>query len=325
MAPAMRELGSPCAAAVFPGQAPLFALADGTIHRWDRAESVRAHPALLSVACSGNALLTAGEDGRVCRTGDGEGPVELAALPRKWIDCVAAGPGGALAFAAGRSAWLVHADGGRRELKQARSVAGLRYLPDGSGLALARYDGIALYAVAGDAPPQELDWKGIYTGLDVSPDGRFLLAFMQDGLLHGWRLPSARAPARHFRMTGYASRIRAWSWSADGRRLATAGAPTAVVWPFDGEDGPIGRRAEEVGEPREDVAVTAVAFRPDGEALAIGYADGAVLLGAMGEAPARRLRAPDGAAVNAVAWHNSGAALAYGTGTGACGVLDVPG
>lgn len=323
MAPAVRELGSPCAAAVFTGPAPLFALADGTIHRWDTGQRLRAHPALLAVERDGDALLTAGEDGRVCRTDGADGPVELAALPRRWIDCVAAGPGGALAFAAGRAAWLVDAGGSRRELRQARNIAGLRYLPDGSRLALARYEGVQLHAVAGDAVPQELDWKGIYTGIDVSPDGRFLLAFMQDGLLHGWRLD--RGPARHFRMTGYASRIRNWSWSRDGRWLATAGAPTAVLWPFDGEDGPIGRRAQELGEARDDAPVTAVAFRPDGGSLAIGYGDGRVLLGIAGEVSARQLRAPDGAAVTAVAWHNSGAALAFGTGTGACGVLDVPG
>lgn len=329
MAPAVRELGSHCNAALFAGDVPLFALADGTVHRWVEATGegggARAHSALLAAAPTPDraALLTSGEDGRVCRT-DGSGePVEIAAAPRKWIACVAASPLGEVAFAAGRSVWLSGKSAPPRELQHARNVAGVGFSPDGSRIAAARYGGLTLHAVAGDAPPVELEWKGIYAGLTFSPDGTFLMAFMQDEVLHGWRLAQAGVEARHFRMTGYPARIRDWSWSADGRRLATSGAHSAIVWPFEGPEGPMGSTALEVGTPREAL-VSAVACHPSRAAVAIGYADGALAFASFDAQEERLLRASGRGAVTSVSWHNGGAQLAFGSDFGECGVLDVP-
>lgn len=323
MAGAVLDLGSHCSAALFAGDAPLFALADGTIHR--RAEAggrVRAHSALLAAAATADrrSLLTTGEDGRVCRTDATGEPAELVAVPRKWVSCVASSVRGALAYGSGRSVWVGEASGPLRELQHARSVASIAFSPDGSRLAVARYGGVSVHAVDGDASPVDLEWKGIYAGIGFAPDGRFLIACMQDELLHGWRLQDAR----HFRMAGYAARIRDWAWSADGRWLATSGAASAVLWPFDGADGPMGSTALEVGAPRGDVLVTAVACHPRGAELAIGYADGAVALASIDDEAGRMLRAADRGAVTSLAWHNSGARLAFGTASGKCGVLDVP-
>lgn len=320
-----RDLGSPCAAAVFAGGAPLFALADGSIHCWASGRNARAHPALLAAAPAlDRALVTAGEDGRVCRTGATGEPVEIAAAPRKWVSSVAADRAGTIAFVTGRSVWLQDASGRRREFRFERGVTGVRIAPDGARLAVARYGGITLHSLAADAPPLELEWKGICAGVDFSPDGRFVLAFMQDGLLHGWRLPEGREPARHFRMTGYSSRIKDWSWSDDGRWLATSGAPSAVLWPFAGAAGPIGSNALEVGAPRGAALVSAVACRPGGDAVAIGYTDGAVLVGSIGTVAERLVELPGGGAILALAWHRSGSALAFGAASGVCGVADVP-
>lgn len=325
MASVARDLGSHCAAAVFAGDAPLFALADGTIHCWDAGRSVRAHPALLAAApIADRALLTAGEDGRICRIDASGDPMELAAMTRKWIACVAADRFGTVAFATGRSVWLQDSKGSRQELQHARSVTDVQFAPDGTRIAVARYGGISLHGLANDASPLELEWKGIYTGLSFSPDGRFVLAFMQDGLLHGWRLPEDRVPARHFRMTGYTSRIKSWSWSDDSRWLATAGAPSAVMWTFDGEQGPIGTTALEAGTVRGEDVVSAVACRPGREEVAVGYADGTILVASIGDIEERLVREKSGSAVSAMAWHGSGSTLAFGTDVGVCGVLDVP-
>lgn len=324
----MRELGSPCAAALYIEETPLFALADGTVHRGTQDDhGARAHSALLvaSATVDGDALLTGGEDGRVCRIEAVGEPVEIACLPRKWIDSVAAGPQGLVAFASGRSVWLLNADGPLRELQHPRSVAGVAFSPDGARIAVARYGGITVHDLAGASAPAELEWKGIYTGLTYAPDGRFLLAFMQDAVLHGWRLPENGQPARHFRMTGYAARIRDWSWSADGRWLATSGAQAAIVWPFDGADGPMGRTALELGAPRGEVAVSAVACHPALPLVAIGYGDGALALASINDPlEESTLRESGRAAVSTVSWHNGGLQLAFGTEAGECGVLDVP-
>ena len=49
------------------------------------------------------------------------------------------------------------------------------------------------------------------------------------------------------RMAGYPHRITGMAWLDHGRWLATAGAAGAVLWPFDGKSGPMGRAATEIG------------------------------------------------------------------------------
>jgi len=332
MTPAVRDLGSQCTAALFADDALLFALADGTVHRWTEEDrctqtrSTRTHSALLAAIATPDraALLTSGEDGRVCRTDRSGEPVEVAAVPRKWVNCLAASPQGPVAFATGRSVWLQASAGRLRELQHPRSVAGVGFSPDGTRIAVARYGGITLHPVDGDAAPIELEWKGIYAGLAFSPDGNFLLAFMQDETLHGWRLPGAGREAKHFRMTGYPARIRDWSWSSDGRWLATSGAPAAVLWPFDGPDGPMGSTALEIRKPSGEALVSAVACHPSQPAVAIGYTDGALAVASIDTQEEHTLRGAGRGVVTSLAWHAGGTRLAFGSGLGECGVLEVP-
>jgi len=309
-------------AAHFVGETPLFALADGTIHRWGGGAPTRAHAALLAATPTADcrALITSGEDGRVCRTGDAGEPLELAAVPRKWVTYVASSLRGAVAFAVGRSVWLHEGPGALRELQHARSVAGLAFSPDGERIAVASYGGVSIHPVYPGAQGAKLEWQSIYAGIAFSPDSRFLIAFMREALMHGWRLDDGQ----HFRMTGYSERIRSWSWSADGRWLATSGAPSAILWPFEGFEGPIGAAALELGAPRGDAPVTAVACHPARAEVAIGYADGALSLAGIDDGAVRMLRPSGRGVVSAVVWHNSGSRIAFGTERGECGVLDVP-
>ncbi|MGO8126994.1 hypothetical protein ACC728_39845, partial [Rhizobium ruizarguesonis] len=47
--------------------------------------------------------------------------------------------------------------------------------------------------------------------------------------------------ARHMRMTGDHSKVKSLSCSFKGKWLASSGAPAAIVWPFQGKDGPMGK------------------------------------------------------------------------------------
>jgi hypothetical protein len=81
-----------------PGAAP----AERPVHRG----------AILSMAAEpSGTILTGGDDGRLCRVTP-RGLVELAAVPRKWVDHVGAGARGAVACSAGRAVHLW--DGGWR-------------------------------------------------------------------------------------------------------------------------------------------------------------------------------------------------------------------
>ena len=101
------------------------------------------------------------------------------------------------------------------------------------------------------------DGTGAHTGITFSPDGNFLVTTMQENALHGWKL----ADAKHMRMTGYPAKVKSLSWSAKGKWLASSGAPGAIVWPFQGKDGPMGKAPIELGT-RGDTMVTCVACHP---------------------------------------------------------------
>src|SRR5258708_10767909 len=86
----------------FLGDGAAFALGDGTVRvvAGVAAETVSVHSGAILAATrslDGKALVTGGDDGLVALT-EAKGKVErIGEMPRKWIDQVAAGPGGAIA------------------------------------------------------------------------------------------------------------------------------------------------------------------------------------------------------------------------------------
>lgn len=317
------DLDGHCVAAAWISNIPHFALADGNVHRLDNGHrTAEAHDGLLCAtpALDRKSLLTGGEDGRVCAVAADGAVKELASIGAKWVTAIAAGPHGALAFASGRVAHVVLADGARKEIAHPRSVEGLAFAPKGVRLAVARYNGATLHFPAAAGKPVELEWAGAHTGVTFSPDGNFLVTAMQENALHGWKL----ADGKHMRMAGYPAKVKSLSWSAKGRWLASSGAPAAIVWPFQSKDGPIGKAPTELGT-RGDTMVTAVAFHTTDDILAIGYADGMVLAARVADQKEVLLRRPGKGAVTAMAWDNEGRRIAFGTEAGDCGVIDVAG
>jgi WD40 repeat protein len=315
------DLTGHCVAAVFLGDIPHFALADGVIHRLDHgAKSVVAHDGLLSaaVALDGAALITGGEDGKVAATRADGSTATLAELPRKWITSVAAGPQGAVAYATGKTAHVRFADGKTKSFDHPRSVEGLAFAPKGMRIGVARYNGATLHFPATDGKPTELHWDGAHTGVTFSPDGNFLVTTMQENALHGWKL----VDGKHMRMTGYPAKVKSLSWSARGKWLASSGAPAAVVWPFAAKDGPMGKAPVELGT-RGNSMVTSVACHPRDEIVAIGYADGMILAARIADQKEVVLRRAGKGAITAMSWDATGVRLAFGSETGDCGVVDI--
>jgi WD40 repeat protein len=314
-------LGAFVVEAVFLGGTAAFALGDGTLRL---AEGVAAEPvavhtgAILSAVATGDGkLLTGGDDGLVALT-DAKGNVtRIAERARKWIDHVAAGPNGAIAFAAGKQAVVRSADGRERVFDHRRSVGGIAFAPKGLRLAVARYDGVSLWWAGTEAEPVSLAWKGAHIGVAFSPDGRYVVTAMQENALHGWKLDDGK----DMRMSGYPTKPRSISWSAKGRFLATSGANAAILWPFHFKDGPMGRQPLQLGV-RESV-VTRVACHPKEDLVAVGYQDGMILAVRFADGEEALLRGAGASPVSALAFDKAGRRLAFGCEDGSAGVVDI--
>ena len=231
----------------------------------------------------------------------------------------AAGCGG---LCQGRTARVRLADGTIKEFAESRSVEGIAFAPKGLRLGAARYNGASLHWVAMAAQPVDLEWKGAHTGVTFSPDGRFVVTMMQENALHGWKLDSKANDTRHMRMTGYPAKVKSLSWSVKGKWLASSGAPAAIVWPFSGKDGPMGKAPLELGT-RANIMVSQVAFHPAEEVLAIGFVDGMILAVRIADGKEALLRRPGKGAITSMGWSANGKLLAFASDAGDCGVVDI--
>lgn len=303
----------------FLGGTPVYACGDGTVTVGTQPTSTTPAGGILTAEreLDGRTLVAGCDDGKVLRiAADGSATV-LAEKPRKWIDQIAVGPNGAVAFASGRTAWVREGSGSEHEVSRPRSIGGLAFFPKGLRLAIAGYNGVGLWFPGTAAAAVELEWKGSHIAVTVSPDGAHVVTAMQENALHGWRLKDGQ----HMRMSGYPTKVKSMSWSVKGRFLASSGAGASIAWPFHYKDGPMGKRPLELG-PRQEL-VTRVACHPAEEIAAIGYEDGMILLVRLSDGEEVLLRRPGGGPVTALGWAPSGLELAFGTETGAAGVVDL--
>ena len=312
-------------AGAFLGDAPAFVLAGGDIHLGDAADGRRlpAHPdgAILVAASDGRRLVTGGDDGRVVAT-DATGAMETIADEKgKWIDAVATHEG-AIAWSAGRNARARAPRGEVKTLDLPSTCRGLAFFTKGYRLAAAHYNGATLW-FPNAGKPELLTWAGSHLDATISPDNRFLVTSMQENTLHGWRI----ADAKHMRMSGYPGKTRSFSWSHDGKWLATSGSDACIIWPFSGKEGPMGQPPRECGV-RVNVPVTRVAFHPGALVVAIGYEDGMVMLARISDGSEilvrRPVEEPRNARITTLAWNAKGARLLFGAENGEAGLLALP-
>jgi WD40 repeat protein len=314
------DAGAPVVAAHFLREAAVFVLgeeallfvsSDGEIRR------VAVHGGgILASAADGQRVLTGGDDGKLVAT-DGRGNSEtLSTDPKhRWIDHVALGQGGAVAWSAGKTAFARATKGEARTLDVISTVGGLAFAPKGFRLAVAHYNGVSLWFPNVQGKPDMLPWKGSHLGVSFSPDGKFVITSMQEAMLHGWRV----ADGKDMRMSGYSARVRSLDWSAGGRWLATSGSEQLILWPFQSKDGPMGKQPRVLGVYPD--RVTAVACHPKEAVVAVGYADGMILLVKIDDGAEVLARKPDAAPVSALAWDATGATLTFGADDGAAGIL----
>jgi WD40 repeat protein len=273
---------------------------------------------ILSAASDGLAVITGGDDGKVLAT-DAKGDSRLIAADakRRWIDHVAAGPDGAIAWSAGKQAFVQSGKAEPRSIEVQSTVGGLAFAPKGIRLAVAHYNGVSMWFPNAQAAPDALEWKGSHHHVAFSPNGQFVVSAMQEPALHGWRV----VDSKHMRMSGYSARVRSFAWTTGGKWLATSGSEQLVLWPFQGKDGPMGKQPKMFAAFA--VRATVVACHPKQEVVAVGYADGTVLLVRIEDGAEVLGKGPGEGPVTALGWDAAGTLLAFGTEAGEAGVIDL--
>jgi WD40 repeat protein len=273
---------------------------------------------ILCAASDGARIVMGGDDGKLVAL-DAKGEVALLATDpkRRWIDNVALHPDGAVAWSAGKTAFVRSGKNEEKMLDVPSTVGGLAFAPKGLRLAVAHYNGVTLWFPNMAAKPDVLEWAGSHLSVTFSPDNKFLVTAMHEPALHGWRL----ADNRHMRMTGYPGRVRSVSWSAGGKALATSGADSVILWPFASKDGPMGKEPAMLAPLQ--ARVTTVACHPRQDIFAAGYSDGTVLMVRMTDGAEILVRRNAAAPVAALAWNSKGTLLAFAAEDGDAGLLSL--
>jgi WD40 repeat protein len=271
---------------------------------------------ILSSTLAKDRIITGGDDGKVVAT-DARGESETVATDPngRWIDHVAAARDGTIAWSAGKCAFVRAAKGKEKIIEVASTVGGLSFAPKGLRLAVAHYNGVTLWFPNAQAKPEQLEWKGSHLAASFSPNGQFIVTAMQEPVLHGWRL----ADSKHMRMSGYSARVRSLDWSADGKWLASGGSEQLILWPFQSKDGPMGKTPRMLAA--FEVRAEVVACHPKQEVVAVGYADGTLLLIRIDDGAEVLAKKPGAGALSALAWNAAGTLLAWGTEEGQAGVI----
>jgi WD40 repeat protein len=317
------QAGAPIVAAHFADAAAVFVLGEEAL-LWveqdgePRRTAIHAG-AILASAATAESIVTAGDDGKVVATrADGQSATIAHDDRGRWIDCLAAGPNGALAWSAGKQAFARGRDDAIRTTDAPSTVGGLAFAPKGFRLGIAHYNGVTLWFPNLQVEPQTLEWKGSHLGVIFSPDGRFAVSLTQEAGLHSWRL----VDGQNMRMSGYEARVRSTSWSTGGKWLATSGATQLVLWPFGAKDGPMGKAPRLLAATEQRVEV--VACHPELDVAAAGYADGLVLLVRIEDGAEILAKTSGDSPITALAWSAAGDILIFGTEDGAAGIIQMP-
>lgn len=295
------ETGAPVTAAATIGEAVAAGFGDGTVRvfRPDAPPvTIDAHTGpVLSLAPDGDCVVTGGDDGRFLRVSPGGEIEQIASFGTRWVDCVAAAQG-LRACSSGRIAHVWGTgDAAPSQLEHPSTVGGLAFDTDGTRLAVAHYGGATVWDRDGQQwKATHLEWKGSHGDVTFSPDGTFLVTSMQETMLHGWRLHDKA----DMEMTGYPAKVKSFAWVGDAPHLVTSGAFETMCWPFDGEDGPMGREPLCVAHAGQ--LATVVEGLPGRSMVIVGFQYGSVMLGHLDlSKPPVFVQDPTGAEVTAIA------------------------
>ena len=249
---------------------------------------------------------------------EGESETLATDARHRWIDRVALGPDGVVAWSAGKQAFVRNAKGEIKSLDLPSSIGGLAFAPKGLRLAIAHYGGVSLWFPNAQAAPEMLAWKGSHLDALFSPDGKFLVTAMQESTLHGWRLMDGK----DMRMSGYSGKVRSMAFTPGGKWLATSGLRATHPLAVRQQGRSDGQAAAHGASRTKSAPSRSRAIRNWRSSLSASRT--ASSCSAVSRAKAEILaKTPGEGAVSALAWSADGAKLAFGTEAGEAGIVDL--
>jgi len=311
------DTGAPVTGAVAISDCVAASFGDGTIRFFRPGLDptvVQAHRGVvLCLAAGRDCIFTGGDDSRFLKVSLNGQVEEVSNFGTKWVDCIAVNSE-RYACSSGRTAFVWSArEKSAIELEHPSTVGGLAFDTKGKRLAVAHYGGVTVWEFRKHQwKKSRLVWQGSHGAVTFSPDGKFIISAMQENALHGWRLRGKIDLA----MDGYPAKVKSLTWVGNAPYLVTAGADEAICWPFDGPKGPMNRSPVCVAGHGKNIA-TCVKACPSGEAVFVGFNDGAVLLAELDESKdSIVLKGSSGAEVTAIAATKSRSHLFIGDAKG---------
>ena len=163
-----------------------------------------------------------------------------------------------------------------------------------------------------------LEWKGSHLGVTVSPDGQFLVTSMQEPMLHGWRI----VDRKDMRMSGYGARVSSLDWTRRRQMARHVGLDPAHLVAVPSQGRARWARRHVMLAPME-AQVEVVACHPTQDVVAVGYADGLVLLVRIEDGAEILAKKPGDAPVTALAWSADGELAGLRHRNGEAGLVDL--
>ena len=241
---------------------------------------VKAHKGvILTMSSNGQFVYTGGDDGKFLKISSDGQINEIYNFGSQWVDCVASTEN-YFACSSGKKAYLwVNDDSKPLIMDNSSTVGGLSFDLEGNKLAVSSYGGVTVWQ-RGDRrwKSSRFVWKGSHGKVTFSPDGKYLVSAMQENEVHGWRIRDKIDLA----MAGYPAKIKSFTWAGNTPFLVTSGASEAICWPFDGKEGPLGRKPTCVANGGKQNA-TFVENLPQENAVFAGFQDGSVVLSEIDE------------------------------------------
>ena len=214
---------------------------------------------ILAAACDGARILTGGDDGKVVATdADGESETLATDAKHRWIDRVALGPDGAVAWSGRQAGVRAQRQGRDQVARSALERRRARFRAEGPaarGRALRRRDAVVSQR-AGRARNARLEGlasrRAVQPGRQVPGHQRCRSRRCTAGAWSTARTCACRAiPAK----------VRSMAFTPGGKWLATSGSEQLILWPFATKDGPMGKQPRMVA-PYDKRAVV-VACHPE--------------------------------------------------------------